>query len=248
MKRRHALFGLSAATAALAWPSMITQAFAQTSERAPADAFSSLEQAWREAQTHGRPMLVLVIPNDPTLNWERGRAFGALINHGSDTAMQSLGLAQLACARMSDMRRLFPNTPSGEPLMFLVEPGMLDPAVSALDAAWPTRSETMRAPSFHESRAADDALFTRQLAIVTEILERGLGVRRRRLSIAARRASAARATATYRSQSVPGSHWALRGGCALQVEGHARIGGGCGMGHTPALAERFLYFFAVEES
>lgn len=242
MKRRNVLAGLSVASAVLAWPTLISRAFADEDDRTPADAFSSFEQAWRDAQANHRPLLVLVIPSDPMQGWDRGRAFGAVINHGTNEALQAIGTSELACARMREVRRLFPNAPTSEPLMLVIRgPGASE--MQALDAPWPPEVEYHRGGSTE----ADDARLTSQMAIVTQLLQAGLGANVGALSPAARRVAQQRAITDYRSHRVPGSHWANSGGCGTTIEDVPVTGGiGCGMGHVPEQGRRFLFFFAVD--
>lgn len=55
---------------------------------------------------------------------------------------------------------------------------------------------------------------------------------------------AAAATARLKGQRVRGSKWAIGGGCGVSVEGeNDDVGIACGMGHTPELSRRFLYWF-----
>lgn len=57
------------------------------------------------------------------------------------------------------------------------------------------------------------------------------------------RATAA-AMARLKVARVRGSKWAVGGGCGVSVEGeNDDVGIACGMGHTPALSRRFLYWF-----
>ena len=131
------------------------------------------------------------------LGWDHGRAFGPMINYGSDEALQAIGNRELACARMREMRRRFP------------------------------------------SETTSDALFTHQLAMVTEIPERALGPTQRRLSVTPRRASAARTAATYSPQSVTGASGPRFKAVHCKCRVTRAIGGGCRMDHAPALGPAF---------
>ncbi len=244
MKRRSVLAGLSVGSAVLAWPALISRAFAQEDDATPADAFSSLQQAWRDAQANHRPLLVLVIPSEPLAAWDRGRAFGAVINHGSDEALAAIGVSELACARMREVRRLFPNAPAGEPLMLVIR-GEASSAMQVLDAPWPEEVGHFRGGW----REQADTRLVSQMAIVTQLLQTGLGAAVQALSPAARLAARERTIATYRAHRVPGSHWANTAGCGTTIEEAPVTGGiGCGMGHVPEQAQRFLFFFAVEHN
>ncbi len=245
MKRRSILAGLSAAGAALAWPTMISKAFAQEDDQTPADAFSSFEQAWRDAQANHRPLLVFVIPSDVMFAWDRGAAFGAVLNHGSDDALQAIGTTELACARMREVRRLFPHAPASDPLMLRIDPGVDRARIEVLDGPWPPVVDRQH-QDWEAAAAASDRRVTEQLALITSLLQRSFGGQLASMTALARAEAQARTIATYRQHAVPGSHWAHSSGCATEIEGEPITGGiGCGMGHVPQLAQRFLFFFAV---
>ena len=95
VKRRAFIVGLSAA------PWFIRRAFGDASIGSPAAAPT-------------RPTLVLVVPRDDGARWERGSAFGELLNHGGDRELAPLALVDVVCARAKDFGV------SDEPLMLLV--------------------------------------------------------------------------------------------------------------------------------
>lgn len=84
MKRRAFLAGLAAA------PWWIRRAFADASVAAPPTVRTT------------RPTLVLVVPTDESARWDRGAAFGELLNHGGDRELAPLALADVVCARAQD--------------------------------------------------------------------------------------------------------------------------------------------------
>ena len=69
---------------------------------------------------------------------------------------------------------------------------------------------------------------------------------RNRPVVAWRRAIVAGARARVQGRRIPGSHWAISGGCGVSIEdwsGDDRVMIGCGMGHVPPRSQRFLHFF-----
>jgi len=95
MKRRAFLVGLAAA------PWWIRRAFGDASVGVV------------HPQTE-RPTLVLVVPRGESERWERGAAFGELLNHGDDRELAPLALVDVVCARARDFGV------GGDPLMLLV--------------------------------------------------------------------------------------------------------------------------------
>lgn len=60
-------------------------------------------------------------------------------------------------------------------------------------------------------------------------------------------ALAAAAMKRLREVPPPGAHWATNSGCGFEIEGQKdeeRVAIACGMGFTPELGRRFLYFFS----
>src|SRR4051812_67884 len=111
MNRRHFLRVSSAAALAFASaPAWLRRAFADSSCPADADPerLVSLASAYRRAQQTGRRLLVLVIPEQAMLGWDRGAAFGELLNHGSDEQLAPLASVEVVCAHIRDLRRLVP--------------------------------------------------------------------------------------------------------------------------------------------
>ncbi len=57
------------------------------------------------------------------------------------------------------------------------------------------------------------------------------------------------ATRELKQARVPGSKWAVSGGCGTTIEGEPRnMMVACGMGHVPVKSRRFLHFFTKGES
>lgn len=250
MKRRTLLVtGGLATIASLSGTAILSaygslRAFAQ--DRPPDDALlAGVSEAYRAAQRARRPLLVLVIPEDNGARWERGVAFGAWINHGSDDALTALGVTELACAPMSTLRQLVPQAPAGEPLMVLVDPSRMPAMARALDATLPPL-ELMRR---HDGDDSDlEATIDARNATLTGLLTSALRSELSRLSVAERSAARQRAIDTHRAHRVRGSYWATDAGCGVYVEDVPETGGyDCGMGFVPPRAQRFLHFFAVSQ-
>jgi hypothetical protein len=160
MNRRKALLALAGGTSTLAIPGWIARAFAQsvpadapcetasrhgsvttgttsaraTSPRLPNDIPSAL----RRAESAGKPLLVLVVPDDTRDLGERGLAFGELINHGGDSRLALLALCEVMCAHMGDLRHEIPEIGAGDPLMVLVETDGSRPRFHRMDGSLPS--------------------------------------------------------------------------------------------------------------
>lgn len=102
--------------------------------------------AYRRAQQAGKPLLVFVVPSVDEKTgrgyeaiWDRGRAFGELLNHGSDDALATLALAEVVCAPVAVVRGLVPSLDErSEPLMVLIETDAVPARVRALDGKLPS--------------------------------------------------------------------------------------------------------------
>jgi len=128
MVKRRRFLGTAAAVGAagLSLPTWISRAFGQeaaTSDngRDRAAELRDLSAAYRSAQQNGRPLLVLVVPEDSGARWERAHGFGELLNNGDDGAFLDLSLVDVVCSTMRSLRSLVPQAGSGEPWMVLVE-------------------------------------------------------------------------------------------------------------------------------
>ena len=237
-----------AALAAASWPALVSHAFAQSPTPAEAS-LAGVSAAYRAARRGGRPLLILVIPQDDGARWDRGSAFGAFLNHASDEAITALGLCEVTCAPMSAVRQLMPQAPPGEPLMVLVDPRTVPAAASALDAALPAEPvpDWSSEDASNAYYAALDARVDAMIAIVTRLVIDAVGPLLAVLTPPVQAEARARAIDLYRTHRVPGSHWASSAGCGVSIEGVEDLAiVGCGMGHTPERARRFLHFFAIE--
>jgi len=89
-----------------------------------------LAAAFRTAAERGRPLLVVVVPDEASGDgWDRGRAWGAVLNHGGDAPLSALAMAHVVCGTLADLAVLLPQ---GVP-----------------DDAWAVRIDTDQVPATH---------------------------------------------------------------------------------------------------
>lgn len=280
MKRRALLTAAVAGGLLAVAPLWIRRAFAAETRSASevAQKVAEVAAALRRAQASGKPLLVLVIPNDDGEKWTRGETFGMLLNHGTDDQLMPLALCEVVCARPEDLARVVPAAGSGEPLMVLVD-ARSDPASArSVDGAIPVPPNRPR--RFDESESDDEA-WARSVIRASAALVRGAVLASPAMA-AIRSEDARRAAAGASIDSLPavraekaltapateraaiaaslarevrgrlrarppvGARWANSAGCGVDIEGihdNERVAIGCGMGHTPAKAQRFLYFW-----
>lgn len=105
-----------------------------------------LLKAWKQAQAAGRPLLVVVIPANRSHRYAYGRAWGAVLNAGSQDVRAALALCDLRCASYESVQTAFGKIlaqeetplPSDEPMGILLETERLSahsvPVTAALSA------------------------------------------------------------------------------------------------------------------
>lgn len=190
MKRRRFIGAVAAGAAIAAWPAWLQKAFGQDrpGDEAIRDPLGALSAAFRRAQRAGKPLLVLVVPAADEQKWQRGQAFGELINHGGDEVMVSLALAEVVCAPMSAVRRLAPQTPArpAEPLMVVIETSGVPARVELLHA---TLAADPPHP-FGSPRDDSEGPIDARIAALSRLLQRSLRADARMIE---RRAAQARA-------------------------------------------------------
>jgi hypothetical protein len=191
MNRRVFLASAGATAALAACPLWIRRAFASACNGDPIGSGTrALLRSYRAAAEMGKPLLVLVIPADANEVWDRGATFGALLNHASPAQLAPLALVEVACATMSDVRKLAP-APSGEPLCVLVETDQTPPRMYALDAALPSRTVpegiSLR---WTEVLAREDEVVDRQIAVLGALLHDAIAPDARTIAARARLAIA----------------------------------------------------------
>ena len=65
-----------------------------------------LTKAIATAKLHGKPLLVLVVPDDQPVVWDASHWFGAWLTHGDSLARETFGLCTLACARVGEVEAM----------------------------------------------------------------------------------------------------------------------------------------------
>jgi hypothetical protein len=193
------------------WPGWLRRAFGAESappRDCPAPSGQAGLQRWRQivatayrrAQKAGKPLLAFVVPSVDEdsgrgfeKRWDRGQAFGELLNHGGDEALATLALAEIVCAPMTALRTLAPSL-SVEPLMVLVETDAVPARARALDAPLPQfpvagsndplaglnlSDEGGQPPPdwdaiFEKERQAEDEVVRRRIQVVSSLLDGGL--------------------------------------------------------------------------
>jgi hypothetical protein len=110
LERRQFIQRLSVSVAVLALPGWMQ---ACTSRReygadptaGPSDGVpGSAHEALSRARDLGRPLLVIVVPDDLSSRNDRGDLWGAYLNHVDDEALVDLALCEVWCARPSEIR------------------------------------------------------------------------------------------------------------------------------------------------
>jgi hypothetical protein len=248
---------LAASALAAGFSLRLRRAFADVSvlgAGAPLSHAKEFREGLERARRLGKPLLVIVIPQDDAAKWERGRAFGEWINHGTPEQLAPLAGQVVVCAGVVDMGRY---APAGEPLMALVDPRHERPA-RALDGDLPRIAEAAR----DEEEAVVQSRVELLARLARETVPDPVA------ATAHARALYPKVVAALKDEPPPGSHWATTSGCcddeveATRAEKEAERraeeeaakqgiirlksvhGCGCGMGHVPEKSRRFLFFFA----
>lgn len=127
MNRRNFLKStLLAGGAAASWPMWLKTAFAEDASECeavpgPRARARQVAKMYRRAVRGGKPLLVIVIPENDNLKWEHGTRWGELLNHGSAAELAPLALAEVACATLSELRKVIPAAVQGDPMMLVVD-------------------------------------------------------------------------------------------------------------------------------
>ena len=138
MRRRNFLKTVALSAALSACPGWMRAAFAGTHE--PAEDARIIEAVWRRAQARVKPMLVLIVPKDPSHRHPRGRTLGAMITHGDERVMAALALYEVVCATPTALTKVIPEAASvsgAEPWMLSVERREAKVVVTAIDPTLP---------------------------------------------------------------------------------------------------------------
>lgn len=183
VKRRHFLSAAAFSLGSLAWPGWLRQAFAD-----PAcgdDRYlATVSGGFRRAHLAGKPLLCLIIPKDDSARYDRGRAFGELLNHGSDEDLAPLCLCEVICAPMAALRSLVPAAGQGEPLMVLIDTAATPATGVRLSAELPKDEPADRfvvgdnekdwRKAMEESQRREEAAIGRRIATLGRLLRSGI--------------------------------------------------------------------------
>jgi hypothetical protein len=249
VKRRHFLGGAAALASASLWPSWLREAFAEPAKacdpRAAAkvapQSVLDVATAFRKASRAKRPLLVFIIPAEDGEKWNRGHAFGELLNHGSDADLAPLADCDVVCATMEGLRKVVPSVAKGEPLMVLVRTTALPATSEPLDAEMPSYNDMIDRSGRPDSKVSHtDKVIAQRIAVLGGLLRRGLGSSPARIA-----ARAAEARARLREKPPAGTRWARSEGCGVIIEDDRDPSMfGCGMAFVPEKSKRFLYFYS----
>lgn len=171
MQRRKFLGTVAIGAGFTALPMWLSRAFGPQDDRcrepapAPAPAREPRDPppACAPGDAPYRPQLILVIPADRHEQHSRGRAFGELLNHGSDAQLAPLACFDVSCRRLDELE--LPAPPLDEPLMLVLEPGA---APLALHAALPDAESDPSSFRWAPGRTDWDALARREEEVIDE--------------------------------------------------------------------------------
>lgn len=247
MKRRHFVGGLATAAAFSMWPAFLREAFGKGSECAGKDKkedrkrrsaigeVAVVASAFRRAAKNKKPLLVFVVPKEGS-QYDRGQAFGELLNHGSDEDLAPLADVEVVCAPMKAVRRIVPAVPEGDPLMVLIRADALPATGKHLNADLPT----LRGDDRYKDLTANE-IIEKRISTLGKLLREGIGDHKHRV-----KARAQEARKALKEKAPEGTQWANSTGCGITFEGEndePRVG--CGMAFVPEKSRRFLYFYSA---
>jgi hypothetical protein len=251
MRRRQFLDATIAAGAAMVWPMWLKEAFGDPAAclsgepskvAATLPSAAALTQAFRDARRARRPLLVIVVPADDTEKWDRGRAWGELLNFGSDEQIASLSSVEVACSTMDALKLVVPNETRGEPFFALITTEAAPSKLRAFEVELPSYRNPVDVgkDTWEHRLAEEDQISQNRIAALAGALRSALGAPTGDVG-----ARAADVRTRLKDGPPAGAHWARSSGCGVRVEGVSdNAVFGCGMGHVPDKSRRFLYFFS----
>jgi hypothetical protein len=183
----------------------------------PGSATRAFSSALARAARASRPLLVIVIPTDDAQKWERGKAFGEFLNHGSPADLAPLARAEVVCAKLDELpANVGAMLDSVEPLLVRIDPrGGLARTINAELPRYRDRIVVI-GDSKPNAEDDDDHVFGRRVATIAKSVRDALspdasdGVRAPSLAREVR--------ARLVERPPPGSHWATSSGCGTDVE------------------------------
>ena len=222
------------------------------------------------AQNQRGLLAVFIVPEDDNAAFHLGHQLGSFLMHGRQEALTALGLAEVACMRMTELRALVPNVPDGEPVLVLIDTAASPMGVTASEGPLPPPYVWTLPPELAEldipeedpryvpwRRAqceAEERRVEEGIVAVASVILRAFALPVR-ASSPAQRVQALLRTRALAQLSVSGGAWARSDGCGIEYErrrtDHSprviHLSEACGMGYVPERAQRFLYFYSVME-
>lgn len=119
-----------------------------------------------------KPILVLVIPADhQPSQWDRGQAFGEILNHGSDAQRGMFALFDVVCRRVDQLAADVRVVVKDEPLMVVLDPFVAAP-ILPLTAKLPPHPEYDRwnGGDWQTLAAAEETAIQQRMDVLTDLL------------------------------------------------------------------------------
>lgn len=207
-----------------------------------------LTEAARRGRDEKKKLLVLVIPENLSLRYERGAIFGEYLNHGSSADLAPLASAVVVCARTADLAAALGVKIEGEPLMLVLDPTLSPPSVAVLDARIPPLPDSSdRFSKGGQTTPLIEERINQRIQQVAAVVRQGLGG----APADELEARARTVQASVVKRAPPGGRWGHASGCGVSYEAHEdgdeeESGMACGMGFVPARSSRFLDFLVAK--
>lgn len=228
-----------------------------------------LSQAWNRAVNAGRPLMVLVIPEDDAAQSQRGRTLGLWLEQATDADLAPLAHFEPACARLSELAGLVPAVAGlREATLVVVRTDLPRTPFRAVHV--PEVDDRVRQPpqpslgdlsdeeypqAWQAHRGAIAAERARVIHVHLAAMREALAPIYAEAAIVVPPTSVSSLAASARLRWVKlapaGSHWASSGGCGVHVEPNPGdperlpMMVSCGMGHMAVIETRFLHFWEV---
>jgi hypothetical protein len=223
MRRRRLLRAGAAALGLAAAPGWIRRAFADISAAAEKAAPAQVAAARQRAFSRERPLVVIVVPDDEAQRPQRGRVWGAFLNHGKPAELAPLGTGDVICARVKDLA-LPSGGELGEPWLVVLAEGAAP------------RASAGKLPGLDSlgvvGRDAGNQLLEQQIAALAKMVKDVLLP----AGAPAPGKAALDEALRLRKEAPPGSRWDQEWDCPP-----------CGMAMTPFKSRRFLTFLVKGE-
>lgn len=118
-----------------------------------------------------KPLLVLVIPaDDHTAQWDRGQAFGELLNHGSDAQRGMFALFDVVCRRVDQLAADVRAVVRDEPLMVVLDPFVAAPILPLTAKLPPHPDDDRWRAKWDELAAAEETAIQQRMDVLTDLL------------------------------------------------------------------------------